>query len=207
MYKALAILAIILYTIFSYYKSYSFSEIDEFKELEYYVDFEELDSENEPIQKDIHDITFKHNDIYTIRVTHQYYGEVKILGTREYNQKGAGSLSPIDLVFGWEEMARPNIYNRVNISQRGRWYYWNISKKFIPLNKISHNSSNNHIIPYDKHVYDTIMNLDYGDTIKFSAYLVRIKGKDGSYWNSSISRTDTGNGACEVILMMDIEIL
>ena len=38
----------------------------------------------------------------------------------------------------------------------------------------------------------------------FSGSLVRIKAKDGWYWNTSLTRNDTGAHACEVIWVTDL---
>ena len=35
--------------------------------------------------------------------------------------------------------------------------------------------------------------------IRLSGQLVRVDGDDGFTWSSSLSREDTGNGACELI--------
>jgi hypothetical protein len=38
-----------------------------------------------------------------------------------------------------------------------------------------------------------------------SGYLVDIRGADGFTWSTSLSRTDTGDGACEVFWVERLE--
>jgi hypothetical protein len=37
-----------------------------------------------------------------------------------------------------------------------------------------------------------------GEIVHMEGYLVRVDGPDGFQWASSLSRSDTGNGACEL---------
>jgi hypothetical protein len=38
-----------------------------------------------------------------------------------------------------------------------------------------------------------------GQVVKFSGQLIEAKASDGWRWQSSLTRNDTGNGACELI--------
>ena len=40
-----------------------------------------------------------------------------------------------------------------------------------------------------------------GDVIRLRGYLVRVEATDGWQWRSSLSRADTGAGACELVLL------
>jgi len=41
--------------------------------------------------------------------------------------------------------------------------------------------------------------------VKLEGYLVRIDGKNGYVWESSLTRNDTGAHACEVVFVKSIE--
>jgi hypothetical protein len=43
--------------------------------------------------------------------------------------------------------------------------------------------------------------------VRLSGYLVEVLGDDGWRWVSSLTREDTGTGACEVIWVEQIELL
>ncbi len=69
-------------------------------------------------------------------------------------------------------------------------------------------SSNNHLIPNDDAVREKIHNIKEGDYVRIEGYLVNIYGQknDGHYfkWNTSTTRSDTGNGACEIIYVTNV---
>jgi len=67
--------------------------------------------------------------------------------------------------------------------------------------------SNNHIIPANEQIRSKINSLNTGDQIQINGYLVESKGTyEGKnyYWDSSLSRTDTSDGACEVFYVTNI---
>ena len=79
------------------------------------------------------------------------------------------------------------------------------------VSDINRSSSNNHLVPSDSKIRSKIKKIRTGDHIKIKGYLVSIDGldEDGNtfYWDSSISRDDTGDGACEVIYVTDVKWL
>ena len=56
-----------------------------------------------------------------------------------------------------------------------------------------------HLVAATKEVAEEIKNVRWGDIIHMEGYLINITGDDGWYWNSSLSRSDTGDGACELV--------
>jgi hypothetical protein len=44
-----------------------------------------------------------------------------------------------------------------------------------------------------------------GQVVRLQGYLVRVEAPGGWQWNSSMTRDDTGNGACEVMLVQSVE--
>jgi hypothetical protein len=45
-----------------------------------------------------------------------------------------------------------------------------------------------------------------GQIVHLEGDLVRADGKDGWHWVSSLSRTDTGDGSCEVVWVEHAEV-
>jgi hypothetical protein len=45
-----------------------------------------------------------------------------------------------------------------------------------------------------------------GQLVHLKGMLVRADGKDGWHWVSSLSRTDTGDGSCEVIWVESAQV-
>lgn len=79
------------------------------------------------------------------------------------------------------------------------WYEYKARVLPLPQKVIAASSSNMHVIPGDEYVEDVLSSLHRGDVISFSGFLVEVKAADGWGWRSSLSRTDEGHGACEVV--------
>ena len=75
-------------------------------------------------------------------------------------------------------------------------------------NKITEFCSNNHLIPCDNKNKKLMDSIKEGDFVRIEGYLVNVycKKSDESYfnWNTSTSRNDTGNGACEIVYVTNI---
>lgn len=56
-----------------------------------------------------------------------------------------------------------------------------------------------HLIAADAAVDATLDRIREGHIVSLSGYLVNVEGDDGWRWRSSLRRTDTGAGACELI--------
>jgi len=70
-------------------------------------------------------------------------------------------------------------------------------------------SANNHIVPVNENVGRAVKSVKKKDAVVLEGYLVNIqgsyKGRDVR-WNSSLSRTDTGNGSCELFYVTKVRI-
>ena len=66
---------------------------------------------------------------------------------------------------------------------------------------------NNHVLPADEEIERALRNVEIGDEIRMSGQLVRYNVDGGPFRTSSTTRTDTGNGACEVLYVTRIETL
>jgi hypothetical protein len=54
------------------------------------------------------------------------------------------------------------------------------------------------MIPATTDLEGRLKKLRPGQIVTASGYLVDVRGPGGFAWNTSLSRTDTGNGACEL---------
>ena len=136
---------------------------------------------------------------YQIQDLQSYEGEFRILGTQEYSSGREAQFSPLDLAVGWGDMAKPEIYEKIEVQQSNRWYYWHVDAFPIPRRDIETHSANMHIIPANAGVAAALKDLKRGDMVYLQGALVEIRSPDGWQWRSSLSREDTGGGACEVM--------
>jgi hypothetical protein len=131
----------------------------------------------------------------------------RILSTQSYRFSRFADLSPIDLALGWGVMSDQAILDRIDISQGNRWYY---TKYEYPApvsdTQIISNSSNMHMIPARKSIEKSLKKLRIGDIVTLSGYLVDVDNDSGDWWRTSMSRSDTGNGACEIVLVESLSV-
>ena len=155
---------------------------------------------------------------YDVDVTYLYKYDIDALVVSTHDYPGIGiqdQLSPRDLGVAWGKVAELNTTIDFQWRQGGRFLFWNIDDPddyaTIGGAEGMHCCSNNHIIPADSTVKKQLKKVQKGDHIKVHGYLVSIEGDKSSLrtftWNSSTSRLDEGDGACEVIYTTSIEII
>jgi hypothetical protein len=101
-------------------------------------------------------------------------------------------------------MADPAVLQKVSISQSNRFYYWHVDDFPIPRRDIETHSANMHMVPATAAVERTLKSLRSGQQIKISGYLIEVRAPDGWRWKSSLTREDTGAGACELVWVENI---
>ena len=139
-------------------------------------------------------------DEYFINAIAQFELKAKVLGKERYRFDRESDIAPYDLALGWGRMSDQKIVDEMEIWQRGRWFYWKADNYPIPRKELERSASNMHIIPATDEVMDELDDLLVGEIIYIKGYLVSaMSPKDGWRWKSSLSRNDTGGGACEVI--------
>jgi hypothetical protein len=67
--------------------------------------------------------------------------------------------------------------------------------------------SNNHLISADPFIRDQVSEIRIGDQIRIKGSLARYGAVGGGLRGTSTTRDDTGNGACETILVDELEIV
>jgi hypothetical protein len=108
--------------------------------------------------------------------------------------------SPVDLAVGWDAMADPAVYDQLHIQQHDRWYFYHwYGSPPLGRDQIIGESANTHILPANAEIQQRVMTFRAGEMVELSGYLVRVDCPDGWHWISSLSRTDTGDGSCEVM--------
>ena len=131
--------------------------------------------------------------------------QARVLAKERYRFDRAAELSPVDLALGWGRMSDTSVLERVKIWQEGRWYFWTTPSFPIPAEEITSHSANMHMIPANPWVKRQLLALRVGQVVHLRGQLIRAEGRDQWKWASSLSRTDTGDGACEVIWVETLE--
>lgn len=146
-------------------------------------------------------------DDYRITPLQAFSLEARVLGREDYHFDRGAALSPTDLALGWGPMADPQVVDKISIRQSNRWYHWRVDEYPIARREIEIHSANMHMIPANSEVAQTLARVKHGQLIQLSGQLVQVDGKDGYRWSSSLSREDTGSGACELIWVEQLKVL
>lgn len=129
----------------------------------------------------------------------------RVLAKERYRFDRAAELSPVDLAMGWGPMSDSAVLDRLKIWQSNRWYYWSTPSFPIPAGEITSHSANMHMIPASPLVKRQLLRVRVGQVIRLRGQLIRAEGRDQWKWTSSLSRQDSGDGACEVVWVEAVE--
>jgi hypothetical protein len=145
---------------------------------------------------------------YSMTNLQPYTGEFRVLSRENYNFGRESEISPVDFALGWDKMADPEVYKQLSIRQSNRWYHWRYENAPpIPVREIEMQSANTHLIPASKQIAKQLKAIDQDDLIYLKGQLVEVKSSDGWTWRSSLSREDTGGGACELMLVEEVRVI
>ncbi|MBI1751979.1 MAG: hypothetical protein HY014_06000 [Acidobacteria bacterium] len=160
----------------------------------------------EPVQSDLETRTpwtFKGHRITPLA---QFGIRARVLSIERYRFDRASELSPVDFALGWGAMSDSHVLEAFTIQQRDRWYFWSAGHLPISASEVSAHSANMHMIPATDAVRKRLFSIRVGQVIALRGQLVRVDGTDGWHWVSSLSRTDTGDGSCEVIWVDSVNV-
>lgn len=128
-----------------------------------------------------------------------------------YHEQWKDWINVKDLCVIWGDNFKSGSYRKMTF-QNGSWTcYYNL-KPGEPLSEWTKFAaqclSNNHLVVADERVSRSIMKVEKGDQVYFKGYLVNYgRGGNPDQRRSSTVRSDTGNGACEVVYVEDFKIL
>ena len=159
-----------------------------------------------PLQVDVQASSFGMDD-YQITKKARFEIHARVLSTEQYYLNREADLSPIDLALGWGVMSDQSLLEQIDISQSSRWYRWRYEGS-LPVSdqQIITSSGNMHMIPATKSVERSLMKLREGDVVVLQGYLVDVDHESGWRWRTSMTRTDTGAGACEIVYVESIAV-
>lgn len=134
--------------------------------------------------------------------------DARVLGREDYRLGREADLSPTDLALGWGRMRDDAVLSKLDISQSGRWYFyrWQDAPP-LPPDEIVRTSANMHMIPADESVARALARVDADQRVRIEGWLVEAQAGDGWTWRSSLTREDSGDGACEVVYVCSLQVL
>ncbi len=146
---------------------------------------------------------FEYNHQHRLKALASYSMTARVLSVLAY----PGEVVPVDVALGWGPMADPGLISQMTITQGARFYHYSYDHPLpVSSQKITSSSANNHILPATLEVEHTIESLRKGDVVSLSGYLVNIEDPDGYHWNTSLTRDDSGMGACELFYVQSVTV-
>jgi len=160
----------------------------------------------EPEQHDPqYDVSFDYKNFH-LKPLAAFVIDARVLHRKIYRYDSQASLAPVDVAVGWGPMSDQGVLDRLSISQSARFYFYEYKNPPpIPKDEIISHSTNMHLIPSTDAIASECKSLRSGELIHLSGLLVQATGPGIATWTSSLSRTDSGNGACELVWVEDLE--
>ncbi len=161
----------------------------------------------EPSQRDIAPAAPLPHGRWMLTPRASYDVTARILSREDYRFDAMADLVPEDLALGWGPMSDNLVLAHFDISQGVRFYSWQ-PRGPLPIARetvISH-SANTHVIPADRAAAAQLARLRVGQVVHLTGVLVDAKRDDGAFIHTSLTRTDSGPGACEVLLVQSVEV-
>ncbi|MEE4377254.1 MAG: hypothetical protein V2J55_07050 [Candidatus Competibacteraceae bacterium] len=162
---------------------------------------------DQPVQKNLPEKrTVFEKEGFKITPLAEFKAEARVLLREDYFWDDGAAIAPVDLALGWGRMSDNDVLEHLEFSQSNRFYYWSTADFPIPRREIETHSANMHMIPASRTVEKQLKKVRQGNIVRFEGYLVEVYGENGWLWRSSLTRDDTGNGACELIWVEKLEV-
>lgn len=149
--------------------------------------------------------TFAKNG-FTITPLASFALDARVLAREDYAFDTGAAIAPTDLALGWGRMSDTSVIDRLSISQGSRWWRWTSNDLPMPAREIDMLAANMHMIPANDAVASALHDVRPGNVVALRGYLVEARRSDGWRWKSSLSRTDSGSGACELIWVEELRV-
>jgi len=125
--------------------------------------------------------------------------EARVLSAERYRWDGGADLAPVDLALGWGPMSDSALLAQFKVTQGARFYTLYPRDAAVDLGLALRHSANMHLIPAGDAVRRTLESAREGQVVSLRGQLVDATRPDGFTWRTSLTRHDTGAGACELV--------
>ena len=128
-----------------------------------------------------------------------------VRGRKSYRGDLLAAVSPLDLILAWGDLNQPHMLEQVRYSQSGRWYHYRTRSGDVSVSHVGLHSANTHIIPADGDVLRALRQIRTNHYVELEGYLVNVILADTTL-RTSLSRSDTGGGACEIFYVTRVTV-
>lgn len=147
---------------------------------------------------------------YVIEKLFNYEISGEVLSASTYDVTWTNDFADVDVGLLWGTR-REQLKDRFKFFQMGRWLFWRTDAPVSDeeRNEVGRHISNNHLIPSETstHLARAFRMLRKGDEVRLKGSLVRILAAGGqAVATSSTVRDDSGDGACEVVWVDELQV-
>ncbi len=163
---------------------------------------------DEPLQQNVDPATPVVHGHWTLTPRASYDITARVLGRERYSFDTIAALVPVDLALGWGPMSDGAVLAPLKIEQGARFYTvrWGADPPLAP-DEIMRHSANTHTIPATAAIGRRLSALRVGQVVHLTGWLVDGVRDDGVTMRTSLTREDTGAGACEVMLVENLDVV
>lgn len=144
----------------------------------------------------------------TVQITllAQYRISAVVKSRKNYTTDPASQVSPMDLVLAWGNLSQSEISKDIKYSQSDRWYFFRVkSSPLTSVEMVQIQSANTHIIPANSKIRSQMDKIRKYDFIELDGYLASVVFDPAlPAWSSSLSRSDSGEHACEIMYVTGV---
>ena len=159
--------------------------------------------DQEPLQAPVTAAAFTIKE-FEVTPRARYDIEARVLSVERYKVDGGARLSPLDFAVGWGPMSDSAVLDHFRVTQGARFFTIYPDEQAIDLQTALRGAANMHLIPADGHIKDQLEEVRPGHIVHLQGFLVNISGPNGYTWNTSLTRSDTGAGACELFYVESV---
>ena len=132
-----------------------------------------------------------------------YEISARLLHRERYRFDAMADIAPVDFGVGWHRMSDQSVIDGFSFSNSGRYLsYTTASAEEAAM--CAGSACNMHMLPANERVRDRLLDLDQGEVFFAKGYLVSVERPGMNPWTSSLTRDDTGQGACEIMWIEEI---
>ncbi len=158
-----------------------------------------------PVQVDLTDAAILQHGDFALTPLAQFSIKARVLSREDYRFDAESALSPMDLALGWGRMSDSAVLEKLDIGQGLRFYSYRwADAPPLPPSEIIESSANMHMVPANSVIARQLAKVRRGDVVQLEGFLIEAKRADGVRWRSSLTRADSGAGACELVYVTSV---
>jgi hypothetical protein len=137
-----------------------------------------------------------------------YRVTARVLEIEDYHSSAIDELIPLDFLLGWGPMSDSSNIDPLDLRISDRYATWRwYGPHPVDRGTMNDHMANHHLIPLNEVIQRQLESVRVGHVVMLTGELVNVQDAAGTqHFRSSLSRSDSGPGACEVMLVKSVGI-